>query len=119
MYHPQQNKYYPQRFLLAHFVAIYTPYTVAIYSLLVHIDISQICFCGQISLQSATVNYRFSGNLTPLVETFILLTMAPFSSMIIKIIIQFILSPMFSRVLNKEHKGSLLSFYEMIASSCL
>ena len=41
-------------------------------NLLAHNNISQICYCGQISLQSATVN-SFSDNLTPLVVTFILL----------------------------------------------
>ena len=36
-------------------------------------SISQICYCGQISLQSAPVNCSFSDNLTPLEATFILL----------------------------------------------
>ena len=37
--------------------------------------ISQICYCCQISLQSAAVNCSFSDKLTPLEETFILLVM--------------------------------------------
>ena len=36
-------------------------------------NISQICYIGQISLQSAAVNCRFSYNLTPFGVTFILL----------------------------------------------
>ena len=55
MYHCQQNKCYPQRCLL--------PCD----------NIGQICYCGQISLQSATVNCSFYDNLTPLEVTFILL----------------------------------------------
>ena len=38
-------------------------------------NLSQICYCGQISLQSAAVNCTFSDNLTPLGVTFILLAM--------------------------------------------
>ena len=38
-------------------------------------NISQICYCGQISLQSAAVNCSFSDNLTSLGVTFILLVM--------------------------------------------
>ena len=37
---------------------------------------SQICYCGQISLQSAVVDGSFSANLTLLGVTFILLSMA-------------------------------------------
>ena len=44
-------------------------------NLLAHNNISQICYCGQISLQSAAVNCSFSDNLTPLGVTFILLAM--------------------------------------------
>ena len=55
MYHLQQNKCYPQRCLLA------------------HNNISQICYCGQISFQSAAVNGSFSVNLTSFGVTFILL----------------------------------------------
>ena len=40
-----------------------------------HNNISQICFCGQISLQNAAVNCSFSDNLTPLGVTFISLAM--------------------------------------------
>ena len=35
-------------------------------NLLTHNNKSQICYCGQISLQSAAVNCSFSDNLTPL-----------------------------------------------------
>ena len=46
---------------------------LAIANLLAHNKKSQICYCGQISLQSAAVNCSFSDNLTPLGVTFILL----------------------------------------------
>ena len=42
-------------------------------NLLAHNNISQICYCGQISLQSAAVNCSFSDNLTSLGVSFILL----------------------------------------------
>ena len=48
---------------------------LAVANLLAHNNISQICYCGQISLQSAAVNCSFSDNLTPLGVTFILLAM--------------------------------------------
>ena len=48
---------------------------LAVVNLPAHNNISQICYCGQISFQSAAVNCRFSDNLTPLGETFILLAM--------------------------------------------
>ena len=41
-------------------------------------DISQICYCAQISLQKATVNCSFCDNLTPLGVPFILLVMVHF-----------------------------------------
>ena len=44
-------------------------------NLLAHNNISQICYCGQIPLQSAAVNCSFSGNLTTFWVTFILLAM--------------------------------------------
>ena len=44
-------------------------------NLLVHNSVSQICYCCQISLQSAKVNCSFYCNLTPLGVTFILLAM--------------------------------------------
>ena len=34
-------------------------------TLLAHNNINQICYCGQISLQSAAVNSNFSDNLAP------------------------------------------------------
>ena len=46
-------------------------------NLLAHNSISQICYCGQISLQSAAVNYSFSYNIIPLGVTFNLLAMVP------------------------------------------
>ena len=60
MYHRQQNKCYPQRSVIAHFEATLNS--------LAHNNISQICYCGQISLQSAAVNCSFSNNLAPFVE---------------------------------------------------
>ena len=44
-------------------------------NLLAHNNKSKICYCGQISLQSAAVNCSFSGNMTPLGVTLILLAM--------------------------------------------
>ena len=40
--------------------------------LLAHNNISQICYCGQISLHSAAVNCSFADNLTPIGVAFIL-----------------------------------------------
>ena len=54
---------------------------VAVANLLAHNNISQICYCGQISLQSDAVNCSFSDNLTTLRVTFILLTMVPAESL--------------------------------------
>ena len=48
---------------------------VPVLNLLAHNNISQICYCGQISLQSAAVNCSFCDNVTPLGVTFILLAM--------------------------------------------
>ena len=48
---------------------------LAVANLLAHNNKSQICYCGQISLQSAAVNKGFSDNLTFLGVTFILLAM--------------------------------------------
>ena len=47
----------------------------ALANLLPHNNISQICYCGHILLQSAAVNCSFSHNLTPLGVTFILRAM--------------------------------------------
>ena len=63
MYLRQQNKCYPQ--------AIYLPISkllsiLTVANLLAHNNISQICYCGQISLQRTAVNCSFSDNLTPL-----------------------------------------------------
>ena len=62
MYHHQQNKWYPN--------GVYLPISklhsiLAVANLLAHNKIRQICYCGQISLQSAAVNCSFSDNLTP------------------------------------------------------
>ena len=59
---------------------VYTPFLklhsiLAVANLLAHNNISQICYCGQISLQSAAVNSSFSDSLAPLRVTFILLVM--------------------------------------------
>ena len=50
---------------------------LAVVNLLAHNNISQICYCGQISLQSAAVNCSFFDNLKPLGVPFILLAMVP------------------------------------------
>ena len=47
----------------------------AVANLLTHINKSQFCYCGQISLQSAAVNYSLSDNMTHLGVPFILLLM--------------------------------------------
>ena len=48
---------------------------LAVANLLAHNNISQICYCGQISLPSAAVNCSFPDNLKPLGVPFILLVM--------------------------------------------
>ena len=50
---------------------------LAVANLLAHINISPICYCGQLSLQSAAVDCSFSDNLTPLGVALILLAMVP------------------------------------------
>ena len=72
MYHRQQNKCYPK--------GVYLPISkvlsiLAVANLLAHNNISQICYCSQIPLQSAAVNCSFSDNLTPFWVIFILLAM--------------------------------------------
>ena len=57
---------------------------LSVANLLAHNNISQICYCGQISLQSAAVNCSFSDNQTPLGVTFILLAMVQGLSYIYK-----------------------------------
>ena len=42
---------------------------LAVANLLAHNNISQICYCGQISFVSAAVNCSFTDNLTPLGST--------------------------------------------------
>ena len=44
-------------------------------NLLAHNNISQICYCGQISLQSGAVDCSYSDNLTPFRVTIILQAM--------------------------------------------
>ena len=61
MYHRQQNKCYPPP------KGVYLPISklhsiLAVANLLAHNNTSQICYCGQISLQSAAVNCSFSDN---------------------------------------------------------
>ena len=74
-YYQQQNKWYPSKddyylpISKLHFI-------LAVANLLAHNNKSQICYCGQISLQSVAVNCSFSDNLTPLGVTFIFLAMA-------------------------------------------
>ena len=53
---------------------------LAVANLLAHNNKSQICYCGQISLQSAAVNCSFSDNVTPLGVTFILLAMLQYAN---------------------------------------
>ena len=70
IYHRQNNKCYPK--------SVYLPISklqsiLLVVNLLAHNNISQICYCGQISLQSAAVNCSFSGNVPPLGVTFLLL----------------------------------------------
>ena len=72
MYNRQQSKCYPQRCLLAH-SKLHS--ILPVENLLVHNNISQICYCGQISLQSAAVNCSVSDNRTPRGDLFILLAM--------------------------------------------
>ena len=72
MYNQQQSKWYPK--------GVYLPISklhsiLAVANLLAHNNISQICYCGQISLQSTAVNCTFSDNLRPLEVTFISLAM--------------------------------------------
>ena len=50
-------------------IGVYLPITnlhsiLAVVNLLAHNNIRQICYCGQISLQSAAVNCSFSDNMT-------------------------------------------------------
>ena len=72
MCHRQQNKCYPK--------GVYLPISklrsiLAVANLLAHNNKSQICYCGQISLQSAAVF------LTPLGVTLILLAMVSLLSL--------------------------------------
>ena len=59
MYHRQQNKWYPKRCLLAHFEATLDFSRSSVANFLPHNNISQICYCGQNSLQSNAVNLSF------------------------------------------------------------
>ena len=70
--HRQQNKCYPKD---VHLPIPKLHSILAVANLLAHNNKSQICHCGQISLQSAAVNCIFSDNLTFLGATFILLAM--------------------------------------------
>ena len=53
-------------------------FTLAVANLLAHKNKSQICYCDQISLQSAAFNCSFTDNLTPLGVSFILLAIVRF-----------------------------------------
>ena len=70
MDHRQQNKWYPQRCLYLPISKLHSILAVA--NLLAHNNKSQICYCGQISLQSAAVDCSFSDTFG---VTFILLAM--------------------------------------------
>ena len=72
-YHRQQNKCNPPKGVYLSISKLHPILVVA--NLLAHNNISQIYYCGQISLQSAAVNCSFSDNLTPLGVTFLLLAM--------------------------------------------
>ena len=87
MYNHQQNKCHPKGVylpismlhsisaianLLAHFGATVI---LEVANLLAHNSMSQICYCGQISLQTATVNCSFSDNLSHLGVSFNFLEM--------------------------------------------
>ena len=74
-HHHQQNKCYPQRCLLAN-LKVHSILAVA--NLIAHNNMNQICYCGQILLQSAAVKCSFSDNLAPMGVTFILLAVVPF-----------------------------------------
>ena len=55
-------------------ICVYLPISNSVVAnLLAHNNISQICYCGQISLQTARVNCSYSDNLTPMGVTFIYL----------------------------------------------
>ena len=56
MYYQQQNKWYPKYFYLP---ILKLHLILAVVNLLAHNNKSQICYCGQISLQSAAVNCSF------------------------------------------------------------
>ena len=63
MYHRQENKCYPKgvRLPISKLHSM-----LAVVNLLAHNNISWICYCGQISLQSVARNCSSSDNLTPL-----------------------------------------------------
>ena len=57
MYHRQQNKWYPK----GDYLPISKLHSIlVVVNLLAHTNKSQICYCGQISLQSVAVNCNFS-----------------------------------------------------------
>ena len=59
-FHYKQNKCYPQSLPISMLDSIF-----AVANLLAHNNISQVYYCGQISLGSAEVNCSFSDNLSP------------------------------------------------------
>ena len=84
-----QSKYISKVALIKVFImlppkGVYLPISklhsiLAVANLLAHNNKSQICYCGQISLQSAAVNCSFLDNLKPLGVTYILLAMVGIS----------------------------------------
>ena len=79
----------------------------AVANFLAHNNISQICYCGQISSLSAAVNCSFPDNLTPLGVTFILLAMVP---CLWTMQLDFLLRVQISSDLSSEHTSGLLIF---------
>ena len=70
--HRQQNECYPQRCYVP-ISKLHSISVVANIYLPIPTNITDTCYNGQFSLQSATVNYSFSQNLTSLEVTNILL----------------------------------------------
>ena len=71
MYHRQPNINVTSKSVYLPFSKIHMILDVA--NLLAHNNINQICYSGQILVQSAVLDSNFSDNLTPLGVTFILL----------------------------------------------
>ena len=79
MYYRQQNKCYLQSYLLAHFeVKLDFKLKLIFLPKLTRVKLNFVT-ADQISLLSVAVNCSFSGNMTPLKETYILLAIAHWS----------------------------------------